>query len=350
VFVFPGQGSQWVGMAAGLLDSSPEFARVIDECETALAPFVDWSLTAVLRDKDDAPSLDRVDVVQPASWATMLGLAALWRASGVNPMAVVGHSQGEIAAAVVAGGLSLQDGARVIALRSKALRALSGGGAMAWLGIPESQAEELLTTWSGQISIAAVNGPSSTVVAGQPDALDELLAQCEASDVWARRIPVDYASHSPHVDQIRETLAQDLNDITPRPGRIAFHSTVTGQTLDTAELDGTYWFRNLRSKVRLAEVVEQLAASDAVFIEVSAHPVLVSSISETLEAQGATGTAVATLHRNTGALERFIQSAANAWSHGITIDWPTLLNPYHAHTLELPSYPFQRQHYWLTPE
>ncbi|MFC5229987.1 acyltransferase domain-containing protein, partial [Streptomyces fimbriatus] len=187
-----------------------EFTRVIDECEAALAPFVDWSLTAVLRGQDDAPGLDRVDVVQPASWAMMLGLAALWRANGVNPMAVIGHSQGEIAAAVVAGGLSLQDGARVIALRSKALRALSGGGGMAWLGIPEQQTEELLATWPGRISVAAVNGPSSTVVAGQPEALDELLARCEASNVWARRIPVDYASHSPHVDEIRDTLADAL--------------------------------------------------------------------------------------------------------------------------------------------
>ncbi|MEE1813593.1 type I polyketide synthase, partial [Streptomyces sp. SP18ES09] len=196
VFVFPGQGSQWAGMATGLLDSSPEFARVIAACETALAPFVDWSLTAVLRGEDGAPGLDRVDVVQPASWAMMVGLAALWRAHGVNPVAVVGHSQGEIAAAVVAGGLSLEDGARVVALRSKALRVLSGGGGMAWLSVPEARAEELLTAWSGRVSVAAVNGPSSTVVAGQPEALDELLARCEASGVWARRIPVDYASHS----------------------------------------------------------------------------------------------------------------------------------------------------------
>ncbi|WP_033305959.1 acyltransferase domain-containing protein, partial [Streptomyces atroolivaceus] len=121
---------------------------------------------------------------------------------------------------------------------------LSGGGGMAWLALPETQAEELLTTWNGQLSVAAVNGPSSTVVAGQPEALDELLARCEATGVWARRIPVDYASHSPHVEEIRDTLAGELRDVTPRSGRIAFHSTVTGDALDTAELDGAYWFRN----------------------------------------------------------------------------------------------------------
>ncbi|MFI8960434.1 type I polyketide synthase, partial [Streptomyces sp. NPDC053495] len=247
VFVFPGQGSQWVGMATALLDSSPEFARVITDCETALTPFVDWSLTAVLRGEDGAPGLDRVDVVQPASWAMMIGLAALWRTAGVNPTAVVGHSQGEIAAAVVAGGLTLEDGARIVALRSKALRVLSGGGGMASLSLPEAQAEELLTPWNGRISVAAVNGPSSTVVAGQPEALDELLAQCETTGVWARRIPVDYASHSAHVDEIRDTLAEELAAVEPRSGRIAFHSTVTGTVLDTTELDAAYWFRNLRS-------------------------------------------------------------------------------------------------------
>ncbi|WP_395367640.1 amino acid adenylation domain-containing protein [Streptomyces sp. YH02] len=347
VFVFPGQGSQWVGMAVGLLDSSPVFARAIEECEAALAPFVDWSLTAVLRGEDDAPGLDRVDVVQPASWAMMIALAALWRANGINPTAVVGHSQGEIAAAVVAGGLTIQDGARVVALRSKALRVLSGGGGMAWMSVPETQAEDILTTWPGRISVAAVNGPSSTVVAGHPEALDELLTHCETTGVWARRIPVDYASHSAHVDQIQETLADELKDVTPRTGTIAFHSTVTGDILDTSKLDSAYWFRNLRSKVRLADVIQQLTAPDVVFIEVSAHPVLISGITETI---GDTGAVIGTLHRNTGTLERFIQSAAEAWTHGITIDWPTLLKPYQAATVELPSYPFQRQHYWLAPE
>ncbi|MGC9502011.1 SDR family NAD(P)-dependent oxidoreductase, partial [Streptomyces sp. WG7] len=165
--------------------------------------------------------------------------------------------------------------------------------------------------------------------------------------VWARRIPVDYASHSPHVDEIRDTLADELQGITPRPGRIAFHSTVTGGVLDTSELDGAYWFRNLRGRVRLAEVVEQLAAPDVVFLEISAHPVLVSGIAETL---GDTGAAVGTLHRDTGGLERFVESAAEAWSHGVAVDWPAVLEPYRTRTVELPSYPFQRRHFWLTPE
>ncbi|MET7755323.1 amino acid adenylation domain-containing protein, partial [Streptomyces sp. NPDC005389] len=225
--------------------------------------------------------------------------------------------------------------------------ALSGGGGMAWLSIPETQAEDILTTWNGQLSVAAVNGPSSTVVAGRPEALHELLTHCETSGIWARRIPVDYASHSAHVDDIQHTLADQLGDVRPQSGHTAFHSTVTGGLLDTSALDGAYWFRNLRSKVRLAEVVEQLAAPDVVFIEVSAHPVLTTGITETL---ADTGAAIGTLHRNNGTLERFVHSAAEAWTHGATIDWTTLLQPYQPHTTELPTYPFQRQHYWLAPE
>ncbi|MFJ7958868.1 amino acid adenylation domain-containing protein, partial [Streptomyces sp. NPDC096319] len=248
---------------------------------------------------------------------------------------------------VVAGGLTLEDGARIVALRSQALRVLSGGGGMASLSVPEAQAEQLLAPWSGRVSVAAVNGPSSTVVAGEPGALDELLAQCEGSGIWARRIPVDYASHSAHVDEIKDTLARELKDVAPRAGRVAFHSTVTGGVLDTAELDGSYWFRNLRSKVRLAEVVGELAAPGVVFVEVSAHPVLVSGITETL---GDGGAVVGTLGRNSGGLDRFVRSAAEAWSHGVTVDWTTLLAPYDAHTVDLPSYPFQRGHFWLLNE
>ncbi|WP_225798324.1 acyltransferase domain-containing protein, partial [Streptomyces aculeolatus] len=181
-----------------------------------------------------------VDVVQPVLFAVMVGLARLWESVGVVPDVVVGHSQGEIAAAHVAGGLSLEDAARVVALRSKALVALSGGGAMAQVALGEVEAAALVGSWEGRVVVAAVNGPASTVVSGESAAVEELLARCEAEGVWARRIGVDYASHGPQVEEIRDELLQALSGITPVSSRISFHSTVTGEVTDTATLDAGY--------------------------------------------------------------------------------------------------------------
>ncbi|MFD6471831.1 beta-ketoacyl synthase N-terminal-like domain-containing protein, partial [Streptomyces goshikiensis] len=207
-FVFPGQGSQWLGMAAELLESSPVFAARVDECAKALEPFTDWSLVDVLRGVEGAPSLDRVDVVQPALFAVMVSLAEVWRAAGVRPGAVIGHSQGEIAAACVAGILSLDDAARVVALRSQAIgRVLAGLGGMVSIPLPATEVRERISAWGEErISVAAVNGPSSVVVSGEVQALEELLASCEADGVRAKRIAVDYASHSAQVELLREEL------------------------------------------------------------------------------------------------------------------------------------------------
>ncbi|HEY2059377.1 MAG TPA: type I polyketide synthase, partial [Amycolatopsis sp.] len=236
VFVFPGQGSQWAGMGARLAEQSPEFAEALAECAAALAPHVDWSLLDVLRGAEGAPSLERVDVVQPASWAVMVALAALWRHHGVLPDAVVGHSQGEIAAAVASGALSIADGARVVALRSKAIsRTLTGRGGMMSVALPLAEVEARLGERA--ISVAAVNGPKSVVVSGEPAALDELLAELKADEVRARRIAVDYASHSAQVEELEDELLSELAGLSPRESDVPFFSTVTGDWLDTTGLD-----------------------------------------------------------------------------------------------------------------
>ncbi|MFE0062855.1 type I polyketide synthase, partial [Streptomyces sp. NPDC059003] len=350
VFVFPGQGAQWAGMGAGLLESSPVFAARLAECEAALSAFVDWSVTAVLRGEVGAPSLERVDVVQPASFAVMVSLAALWQSYGVEPAAVVGHSQGEIAAACVAGALSLEDAARVVVARSAAIARLAGGGrgTMASLGVSVERAEELLAGWSGRAVVAAVNGPGQVVISGEVAAVEEVVAECERRGNRARRIAVDYASHSPAMDVLEDELAAVLGGIVPRAGEVPLLSTVTGEFTDGSQMDGGYWFTNLRSTVRFAQAVEKLAAEGyGTFVEVSSHPVLTAAVQEIVEAAGTgLGVVAGSLRRDDGGLDRFLLSAAELWVRGVDVDWTALFQDARPHTVDLPTYAFQRQHYW----
>ncbi|WP_460062361.1 type I polyketide synthase [Streptomyces sp. YKOK-I1] len=345
VFVFPGQGAQWVGMGRELWGVSPVFAASMEACERALAPFVGWSLSEVVRGGGE---LVDVDVVQPVSWAVMVSLAAVWAACGVVPSVVVGHSQGEIAAAVVAGGLSLEDGARVVALRSRAIRAIAGRGGMVSVPLPLAEVEELLRSWSGRVDVAAVNGPASVVVAGDADALDELMAYCESGDVRARRVPVDYASHTWHVEAIEEELARVLAAVEPRTGQVPFFSTTEAEFVDTARLDGGYWYRNLRRRVRFAEAVQGLVEQGyGAFVEVSSHPVLGMAVQEAAP----DAVVVGTLRRDKGDAHRVLTSLAEAWVRGIPVDWTAVLAGHGARTVALPTYAFQHRRYWLeTPD
>ncbi|MFF5392549.1 SDR family NAD(P)-dependent oxidoreductase [Streptomyces sp. NPDC013012] len=351
VLVFPGQGTQWVGMGAGLLETSPVFAARLRECAEALAPFVDFDAVEVVR---EGHSLDRVDVVQPVTWAVMVSLAELWRSLGVVPDAVVGHSQGEIAAAAVSGALSLQDAARVVALRAGVIgRELAGLGGMASIPLPRVQVEERLASgeWAGRLSVAAVNGPSSTVVAGDADAIVEIVAAYQAEDVRARQVPVDYASHSAHVERIEAELLDVLGPIVPRRSEIPFYSTVTGELADTTTLDASYWYRNLRQTVRFEDTVRNLLDDGfGTFVESSAHPVLGIGIHETAETVGLDVLTSGSLRRKEGGLERFLTSAAELFVRGVDIDWAVLFEGTGARTVDLPTYAFQRTRHWLTED
>ncbi|WP_062352166.1 type I polyketide synthase [Herbidospora yilanensis] len=347
VFVFPGQGSQWAGMAVDLLDSNEAFRAQMQRCEKALRVHTGWSVTGVLRADEGAPPLSGTDVIQPVLFAVMVSLAALWRSLGVEPSAVVGHSQGEIAAACVAGALSLEDAAKIVALRSRALLKLSGTGGMLAVSLPAGQLRDLLEPWRDRIWIAVHSSPAGCVVAGDADALDAFTA-AHGGGVQIRRIVVDYASHTPHVEVLREELLATLDGVEPRATDIVFSSAHRGEFIDTAELTTAYWYESLRNPVLIESAVTAFAgAGTPLFIEASPHPVLGHDLREICESAGITAGVAATLRRGAGDWRRFLTALADAYVLGAEVDWTAAVTPGPDRNVDLPTYAFERRRYWL---
>ncbi len=353
VFVFPGQGSQWVGMALELLDCSAVFAHWMGLCGEALGPHIDWSFEEVLRGRAGAPSLERIDVVQPVLFAMMVSLARLWGACGVTPAAVIGHSQGEIAAAHIAGALSLQDAARAVAMRSRVFGEITDVGAMMSVALSAEDLEHRLAQRpDGQISIGAVNGPKSVVVAGEFGALHQLREQCEEEGIRARVVPATVSSHSHHVEGLRDRLVDLLSSVSPSVSKTTFYSTVTAEPLSTALLDTNYWYRNVREPVRFEAAMQRLLADGyRRFIEISPHPTLSIAMEEIIEHESFDGDkplVLGSLRRGEGGPRRMHASLAQAWVAGVPVDWKRLRRT-PAPRVSLPAYAFQRRRYWLEP-
>ncbi|MFI6118017.1 type I polyketide synthase, partial [Kitasatospora sp. NPDC051164] len=351
-FVFPGQGSAWPAMAVELLASSPVFAARMAECAAALAPFTaDWSLLDVVRGVAGDTWTDRMDMVQPALWAVMVSLAEVWRAAGVEPAVVLGHSQGELAAATVSGALTLEDAARAVALRGRAIaEGMAGRGGMASVALPVAEVHARLAPWADRLSVGAVNGPASVLVCGETAALTELLASCAEQGVRARLVSSHFASHSAQAEAIREDVLAVLADLRPQAGTVPLFSTVSCAPTDGSDLDAAYWYRNLRQPVRFAEAVAALLADGVdTFVEVSAHPVLTTAIQENIEEAAADAVAIGTLRREDGGPDRVVASLAAAHTRGVPVDWTAFLGDGRGPHVQLPTYAFQRERYWAEP-
>ncbi|WAS96619.1 type I polyketide synthase [Nannocystis punicea] len=347
VFVFPGQGGQWLGMGRQLLAEEPVFRARLEECDRAIAAEVGWSVLAELQAPPETARLDRIEVVQPVLFAVEVGLAALWRSWGIEPDAVVGHSMGEVAAAHVAGALSLADAARVICRRSRLLQSISGAGEMAVVELSLAATEAALRGFEDRLSVAASNGPRTTVIAGEAAALAEVLARLTAAQVFCRRVKVDVASHSPQVEPLRGPLRAALGDLSPRTAEIPIRSTVTGAILAGPELGAEYWIANLREPVRFAGAIAELVAEGhAVFVEISPHPVLTPAVEEIRAAAGAPGVAVGSQRREQDERRALLESLAALWVHGCAPAWERVL-PTEARRVPLPTYAWQRGRYWV---
>ena len=350
VFVFPGQGSQWLGMGRRLLEQEAVFREMIERCDRAMRPYRDWSLLAELTAPDAAGSrLDEIDIIQPALFAIQIALAALWRSWGIEPQAVVGHSLGEVAAAYVAGALSLDDAVRVICHRSRLFKRTIGEGAMAAVELSIEEARRVLISFEDRVSIAVSNGPTSTVLSGDPAALAAILDQLQRRDIFCRMVKVDFASHSPQMEPLRADLLQALEGLQPRAESMPIYSTVTGQLSHGLEFDPFYWLRNMREPVLFSPAVQRLVKDGHdIFLEISPHPILLSALQQGFHHFGQEAAVLPSLRREENEHMVLLGSLGALYCLGYPVDWNRIY-PTGGGCVRLPYYPWQRERCWFEP-
>ncbi|MFJ2767085.1 SDR family NAD(P)-dependent oxidoreductase [Streptomyces sp. NPDC087300] len=343
-FVFPGQGSQWERMGQELFRESPLFAEVIERCAKALDPHIDWDLVAVFTGEAGDTWMTRIDMLQPALWAMSLGLAELWRAAGVESDVVLGHSQGEITAATLAGILTYEDAALVMARRSAIARRTSGRGRMLAVDLSREAALAALEGFEDSVSLAVHNGPSSCVLSGDEESVLMLRELLEADGTYCRLVNVDYASHSPQMDELHEDLLAALDPAEPRAGSVQLMSTVRREILDGPEMTAAYWVENLRSPVQFADAMTALLDSDVTHVvEISPHPVLAPAIEQLAAAGAEPPVVLTTLRRQHGSPQDVALALARGYVSGLA---PFGLLPRNR-PVPLPGHPLRPERHWV---
>nr|QVV57686.1 hypothetical protein [Myxococcales bacterium] len=347
VFVFPGQGSQWLGMGRQLLAEEEVFRSALEACDLAIQQEAGFSVIAELTCDEPLSRLAHIDVVQPVLFAFQVALCALWRSWGIRPDCVVGHSMGEVAAAHVAGLLTLQDACSIICRRSKLLTRISGMGAMALVELSMQEASHALAGYQDRVSVAVSNGPRSTVLSGEPQALELIVASLEQRGVFCRRVKVDVASHSPQVEPLQQDLRLALAALSPGDGQIPMLSTVTLQRLQGSSLHADYWWQNLRAPVRFSEATLSLIHDGSLlFLELSPHPILLPAIEENLREARVEGSAIASLRRQAPERRTLLEGLGSLYARGCSIAWERLYTG-SQRCVQLPPYPWLRERFWL---
>jgi acyl transferase domain-containing protein/acyl carrier protein len=323
VWVFSGQGSQWAGMGVSLLTTEPEFAAAVAQVEPLILREAGFSVTAAMTQPQTVTGIDRV---QPTLFAMQVGLAAAWRAAGVRPGAVIGHSLGEVAAAVVTGALSLEDGVKVICRRSRLCARLAGAGAMASVELPAPRVEqELAEAGAGDVAVSVIASPESTVIGGAANRVRDLIAAWERRGVMAREVAVDVASHSPQVDPILPELAEVLADLAPAAGTVPFYGTALADPHARPAFDATYWVDNLRETVRFGDaVLAALNDGHRVFLELSPHPLLTRAVDQCARSAGLPAAAVASMRRGQDTPHGLLDTLIEVHAAGGGVDFAAL--------------------------
>jgi acyl transferase domain-containing protein len=348
-FVFPGQGGQWIGMARQLMAEEPAFREAIERCDAAARPYIDWSIAGQLAaaPESDGFLLDRIDVVQPVLTAVSIAYAELLRAAGVTPHAVVGHSMGEVAAVYTAGAIDLDAAMQIICRRSALLHSVAGKGAMALVDLGLSDIKARLAGREDRVTVAVNNSPRSSVISGDPDAVQSVLDELAVEGVFCRLIKVDVASHSAQMEPLVAALVADLDGLSPRPSLLPVCSTVLGRAAEGVEFDASYWGANLRRPVQFAEAVKCLIADGvSVFVECGPHPVLLHAVQQTAQAIGAENVVtLSTGDRHSTEYLALLKAVGGLWAEGAPIDWRAISPA--APAVRLPLYPWQRERHWI---
>ncbi|PCC68576.1 type I polyketide synthase [Nannocystis exedens] len=340
--VFPGQGGAWAGMGRELLAQEPAFRRALYACDAAIERHAGFSVAAALA-RGEAP--DDAARVQPLLFAVQVALARTWAAWGVEPVAVVGHSMGEVAAAHVAGALALDDAARLIVRRSRRIGSLAGRGTMALVDATPATLERALVRHAGHVSVAARNGPRSFLLAGEAAALAAIVAEFQAAGAFARLTGLPFPIHCALSRPIAGALAQDLAGIAPQRGRVPIYSTLLGRPIDGAEMDADYWLRHALEPVRFHEQTRALLDDGVdVLLEVGPHPVLAHACEQTIAERGAPALVLSSLRRG-GGRAHLLEVLARLYQRGLAVAWPAVL-PRAGSIVSLPTYPFQRRRLW----
>ncbi|MEM8734006.1 MAG: beta-ketoacyl synthase N-terminal-like domain-containing protein, partial [Planctomycetota bacterium] len=346
VFVCSGQGPQWWAMGRGLIKYSPAFRTVIKRCDQEFSKYGDWSLLEELTRPEADSRMQKTSIAQPSIFAIQVALAAVWESWGIRPAAVVGHSVGEIAAAYLSGALTWEDACCVAFHRGRTMDLASSHGAMLAAGLAPDEVPEWIRGMEHEVSIAAMNGPTSVTISGDKDAISNLADRLEAKGVFCRRLAVEYAFHSPQMEPVEGELLDALKHIRPRETHTPLISTVTGTRITGTEVDADYWWQNVRQAVRFSEAMHCLAEEGyAVAVEIGPHPVLAYAINECFQAEGKSVRCVSSLNRQQDDLQCITKSLGHLYSLGFDLAWTGFYNQ-PIRKVPVPCYPFQTQECW----
>jgi acyl transferase domain-containing protein/NADPH:quinone reductase-like Zn-dependent oxidoreductase/acyl carrier protein len=345
-FIMSGQGPQWWGMGRELMQHEPVFRCVIEQCDVAVRGVANFSLLEELGSSEETSQLHRTEIAQPAIFAMQVGLAELWKSWGVHPAAVLGHSVSEIAAACVAGLFSLEQGARITALRARFMEGCARGeGRMLAVGLGEEEAQALIDKHDQTISIAAFNGPRSLTLAGPRHSIEAMFAELETQGVFARLVRVDHPFHHAMMQPAADALEDALTDLAPQPETIPLFSTVTGNRLNGNAGDASHWARGIRQPVQFAPAINAIADFGVdIWLELGAHPALAHSIAECLASRGGSKPTVISSVRREREHDSVMEAAMDLHRAGVTLDFKAMTPS--RRFLALPAYAWDRSRWW----